>query len=84
MKLLRFNLHHEPRSMSRHGVLLDGDRVVDLRKAAARYLADVKGDIQGTEIAATRSSACWQNDSTSRSRNFEKTACWIQARAPPM
>ncbi|NQU69865.1 MAG: fumarylacetoacetate hydrolase family protein [Rhodospirillales bacterium] len=54
MKLLRFNLNHEPRSMSRHGVLLDGDRVVDLRKAAARYLADVKGDIQAAEIAALR------------------------------
>ncbi len=54
MKLLRFNLNHEPRSMSRHGVLLDGGRVVDLRKAAARYLADVKSDIQGVEIAALR------------------------------
>jgi 2-keto-4-pentenoate hydratase/2-oxohepta-3-ene-1,7-dioic acid hydratase in catechol pathway len=54
MKLLRFNLNHEPRSMSRHGVLLNGDRVVDLRKAAARYLADVKGDIQAGEIAALR------------------------------
>ena len=54
MKLLRFNLNHEPRSMSRHGVLLDGDRVVDLRKAAARYLAGEKGDIQAGEIAALR------------------------------
>lgn len=54
MKLLRFNLHSEPRTMSRLGVLLKGDRVVDLRAAAGRYLADVERDPQAAELAALR------------------------------
>ncbi len=54
MKLLRFNLHSEPRTMSRLGVLLKGDQVADLRAAAGRYLADVVGDSQAGEIAALR------------------------------
>lgn len=54
MKLLRFNLHSEPPSMSRLGVLLKGDRVADLRAAAGRYLTELDGDPQGAEIAALR------------------------------
>ena len=59
MKLLRFNLHTEARTMSRPGVLMPsvqmkGDRVADLRRAAARYLAEIEGDTQAAAIAALR------------------------------
>ena len=54
MKLLRFNLKNENRTMARLGVLLRGDSVVDLRAATARYLSEVEGDSQAAQIAALR------------------------------
>ena len=54
MKLLRFNLKDENRTMARLGVLLRGDRVADLRAAAQRYLSEVEGDSQAAEIAGLR------------------------------
>lgn len=54
MKLLRFNLRDEPRTMVRLGVLIKPDRVVDLRSACARYLSEVEADAQAAEIAALR------------------------------
>ena len=51
MKLLRFNLKDENRTMARLGVLLRGERVANLRAAAVRYLSEVEGDSQAGSTA---------------------------------
>lgn len=53
MKLMRYNLHSEPVSLARLGVILPGDKVGDLRAGYARLLVG-QGDSQGREIAALR------------------------------
>ncbi len=54
MRLMRYNLHVEPVSVARLGVLLSGDRVGDMRASYARFLVEKMGDSQGREIAALR------------------------------
>ncbi len=54
MRLMRYNLHSEPVSLARLGVLLPGDRVGDMRAGYARFLVEKMGDSQGREIAALR------------------------------
>ena len=52
MKLLRYSLKHEPRTLARLGVLIAPDRIADLRAGYALHLMERAGNLKGRELAA--------------------------------
>jgi len=52
VKLLRYSLKHEPRTLARLGVLIAPDRIADLRAGYARHLTQRAGNLKGREVAA--------------------------------
>jgi acylpyruvate hydrolase len=52
MKLMRFSRKHEPRGLSRLGVLVGHDLVADLRAGYALHLVEATGNVKGRELAA--------------------------------
>lgn len=51
MKLMRYSLRHEPRAMSRMGVLMGDGMIADLRAGYAMYLVDKTGNPKGRQLA---------------------------------
>ncbi len=52
MKLLRYSLKHEPRTLARLGVLIAPDLIADLRAGYALHLTRRAGNPKGNELAA--------------------------------